>query len=139
MKPLALAAALALLAAGAFAQEPARVEPDDSTLLLWRFDEGDGEAAGDSSPGGRLAGTITAARRVGGRFGKALAWGLENGTVQVRGDFSAKPLRVRLPGARRDSAVHDALAGKALRLAGDTLEDTLGPREPRCYVIEQAR
>ena len=75
---------------GAFAQAPAAppaAGPD--TVLLWHLDEGTGESAADASPAGRLAGKITGARWCDGRFGKALEWGEENGTVQVNGDLSA--------------------------------------------------
>ncbi|MBM4084753.1 MAG: LamG domain-containing protein, partial [Planctomycetes bacterium] len=75
---------------GAMAETPAAPNmPDNATVLLWHLDAGGGNTAADAATGGKLAGKITGAEWVDGRFGKALKWGADNGNVQVRGDFSA--------------------------------------------------
>ncbi len=89
MRAIALMAIIAAPAAAAWADLPA--EPptaDEHTVLLWHFDEGDGEVATDASGHG-LDGAITGAGWVEGRFGGALAWGEGNGNVAVQGDMSA--------------------------------------------------
>jgi len=62
--------------------------PDDNTVLLWRFDEGEGETAADASSNG-LDGAISGAEWVEGRFGKALRWTEEAGQVSVATDLSS--------------------------------------------------
>lgn len=56
-------------------------QADENTFLLWQFDEGQGEAANDSSPGGKNKGKIQNGKWVDGKFGKALEWGEEEGIV----------------------------------------------------------
>ena len=82
---LSVALAASVVCASAPDAPPA---PDDSTLLLWHFDEGEGEVAGDASAHG-LDGAISGAEWVEGRFGKALQWGEDNGRVAVDADLSA--------------------------------------------------
>jgi len=67
----------------------ALIAPDDSTVLLWHLDEGEGEMAADASPAGAFVGKIRGAEWVDGKFGKALHWDEGNGNVSVQGDFSA--------------------------------------------------
>jgi len=87
---LTTAVAIATLAVEVPAETPAEpVASDESTVLLWRFDEDTGGVAKDSSATARLDGAISGAERVDGRFGKALLWAEENGRVYVDGDFSA--------------------------------------------------
>ena len=62
--------------------------PDDNTVLLWRFDEGEGETAADASGNG-LDGAIFGAEWVEGRFGKALRWTEEAGQVSVATDLTS--------------------------------------------------
>ncbi len=59
---------------------------DEGTVLLWHFDEGEGEVAADASERG-LDGAITGAEWVEGRFGHALQWGEGDGNVSVPGDL----------------------------------------------------
>lgn len=71
----------------AFAAPPdGAPEADEHTVLLWHFDEAEGDVAQDASANG-LDGTITGAERVEGRFGGALSWGEGNGNVSVQGDL----------------------------------------------------
>ena len=75
------------LALPAFAELPdAAPEADEHTVLLWHFDEAEGDVAGDASANG-FDGTISGAERVEGRFGGALAWGEGNGNVSVQGEL----------------------------------------------------
>lgn len=78
---LTLLASAALLHADA---PTAPLTPDASTVLLWHFDEGQGEQATDASGNGRT-GTITGATWVEGKFGKALHWDEGNGLVTSPG------------------------------------------------------
>lgn len=83
--------ALALAALGAVALADVPTEPpaaDEETVILWHFDEGQGEGATDASGHG-FDGAITGAEWVEGRFGSALRWGEGNGNVSVPADLSA--------------------------------------------------
>ena len=71
-------AATAALTVSASAEVPfAGVTPDEFTVLLWHFDEGEGSAVRDSSGTAGFDGTISGVQWIDGRFGKALQWGEE--------------------------------------------------------------
>lgn len=87
MERLLICLLVAMLAVPVVAAPPTEApEADEHTVLLWRFDEGEGEAATDASANG-LDGTITGAEWTEGRFGSALQWGEGNGNVAVPTDL----------------------------------------------------
>jgi hypothetical protein len=59
---------------------------DASSVILWHFDEGQGDQATDAS-GGNHTGKITGATWVDGKFGQALRWGEDNGQVNTPAPF----------------------------------------------------
>lgn len=80
-----LAVGLMLVAGAALAAVPtAAPVADKDTVVLWHFDEPDGDTAADASGLGHT-GKITGAKRVLGKFGGALAWDESNGNVTVPG------------------------------------------------------
>ncbi len=84
---LATAVAILVCLGGVSAELP--TDPpvsDEHTVLLWHFDEGQGETAVDASGNGR-DGAISGAEWVEGRFGRALHWGEGDGNVSVTGDL----------------------------------------------------
>lgn len=79
--------AVICLASSATAAPPSGAPiADDDTVVLWHFDEGQGDVAEDASAND-LDGAITGAEWVEGRFGQALHWGEQNGNVSVQGDL----------------------------------------------------
>lgn len=80
---LLMALAMVITSAAASADVPAEApDPEDSTVLLWHFDEGTGDVAADASGNGR-DGQVTGATWTEGKFGKALQWDEANGNVTL--------------------------------------------------------